>query len=182
MSDDFHLSDEERARLERLKRDLAPPQRLEAHLIEALRRNGLMRVPRSRNAAVASVFIALAAGLFATVFVYRLMNGRGPLDQPQFVLLLYAGDESTSEPSRREEYTEWARSIAQQGTPISGMELVDTSDQVSVLPENAPQPLSNQPRGFFIVHARDLADARRIATTCPHLKYGGQIVLRRAVS
>ena len=49
MSDDFRLSDEERARLERLKRDLAPPAHLEASLIEALRRDGYIRIPRSRN-------------------------------------------------------------------------------------------------------------------------------------
>jgi hypothetical protein len=30
MSDDFHLSDEERTRLERLKRDLIPPSQAEA--------------------------------------------------------------------------------------------------------------------------------------------------------
>ena len=182
MSDDFQLSDDERARLERLKRDLAPPARLEAHLIEALRRDGLIRDPRPRWATAVIVFSSLAAGLLAALFVYRLMNGTGPLSQPQFVLLLYAGDESTSGPGRREEYTDWARSIAKEGTPISGMELVETPDQIAVLPDNVPQSSSNQPRGFFIVHARDLADAKRIAATCPHLKYGGQIVLRRAAS
>ena len=47
MSDDFHLSDEERTRLERLKRDLVPPSRTEADLIETLRRRGLVRDPRT---------------------------------------------------------------------------------------------------------------------------------------
>jgi hypothetical protein len=47
MSDDFQLSDEERARLERLKRGLVP-SRTEADLIETLRRRGLIRDPRTR--------------------------------------------------------------------------------------------------------------------------------------
>jgi hypothetical protein len=39
-----------------------------------------------------------------------------------------------------------------------------------------------QPRGFFVVRARDFAEARRIAETCPHLRHGGRIVLRRVAS
>src|SRR5262245_58198070 len=184
MSDDFHLSDEERARLERLKRDLAPPAHLEASLIEALRRAGYIRFPRIRNRWViaATLVISVAAGLMAAVLTYRLMDSSAPAHQPEFVLLLYAGTEADSGPSRRDEYTAWARSVAAQGTTISGLELVDPSELIAVFPDDRQESAPPQPRGFFVVRARDLADAKRIAASCPHLKYGGQVVLRRAVS
>ena len=182
MSDDFHLSDEERARLERMKRDLVPPAQIEADLIEALRRRGLIRDPRTRWMTAAILATSVAAGLVAALLVYRQIADRTPVNQPEFVLLLYAGDETGATPSRRDEYSAWARSIAAQGTTISGLELVEPSEQIAVLPDNPGSVPPAQPRGFFVVRARDLADAQRIAATCPHLRYGGQIVLRRAVS
>jgi hypothetical protein len=35
------------------------------------------------------------------------------------------------------------------------------------------------PRGFFVVSAPDLNAAHQIASTCPHLRYGGRIVIQR---
>jgi hypothetical protein len=184
MSDDFQLSDEERARLERLKRDLAPPAHLEASVIEALRRDGYIRFPRSRNRWViaATLVTSIAAGLIAALLVHRTMDRSAPAHQPEFVLLLYAGTEADSGPSRRDEYTEWARSIGRQGITISGLELVEPSELIAVFPDDRQEPAPPQPRGFFVVRARDLAEAKRIAASCPHVKYGGQVVLRRAVS
>src|SRR5262245_65848729 len=103
MSDDFQLSDEERARLERLKRDLAPPAHLEASLIEALRRDGYIRFPRSRNRWViaATLVTSVAAGLIAAMLVYRTLDRNAPAHQPGFVLLLYAGHEADSGQSPR---------------------------------------------------------------------------------
>ncbi len=181
MSDDVELSDEERRRLERLKRDVAPPSHIEADLIRALRQRGLIRDPRKHWVTAATLAASLLAGLAAALFVYRQVADRAPLDQPQFVLLLYAGDDGATG-SRRDEYAAWARSMASQGTKISGLELVEPSELMAVLPESQVQPTPAQPRGFFIVSAPNLAEARRIAASCPHLRYGGQVVLRRAVS
>lgn len=135
MSDDFHLSDEERARLERLKRDLSP-SRTEADLIEMLRRRGPIRDPRSHWVTAAILATAVAAGLVATLFVYRQISDRNSVNQPEFVLLLYAGDEAGATPSRRDEYSAWARSIAAQGTTISSLELAEPSELIAVLPDN----------------------------------------------
>jgi hypothetical protein len=182
MSDDFHLSDEERARLERLKSDLIPPSRTEADLIETLRGRGLIRNPRPRWVTTAVLATSLAGGLVAALFVSRQIADRNPVNRPEFVLLLYAGDEDGATPSRRDEYLAWARSIAAQGTTISSLELAEPSELIAVLPDNPGAVPPAQPRGLFVVRARDLAEAQRIAGTCPHLRYGGQIVLRRAVS
>ena len=182
MSDEFELSDDERARLERLKRDLAPPAHIEAHLVEAFKRRGLIRDRRSGWRTAAVLAASLAAGLVAAVLVYRQIADRAASARPEFVLLLYAGDDTNSAPSRREEYSAWARSIAAQGTTISGLELVEPSEEMAVLPDDPGSAAPAQPRGFFVVRARDLAEARQIAASCPHLRYGGRIVLRRAVS
>src|SRR5262245_41153887 len=101
MSDDFQLSDEERARLERLKRDLAPPPRIEAELIDALRRGGFVRVPRWPWA-IPAILTAVAAGVIAALFVYRTIDQNAPVHQPEFVLLLYAGDDAGTGASRRD--------------------------------------------------------------------------------
>src|SRR5262245_29518627 len=182
MSDDFQLSDEERARLERLKRDLLPPSHIEADLIEALRRRGLVRDRSGRWQMLVTVTAALAAGLIAAVLVYRQLDSRAPVNQPESVLLLYAGADGGAWPSRREEYTAWARTVAAQGTTISGLELVEPSEQIAVLPDGPERGVPDQPRGFFVIRARDLDAARQIASSCPHLRYGGRIVLRRAAS
>ena len=34
------------------------------------------------------------------------------------------------------------------------------------------------PTGFFIVAARDSADAAALAESCPHLKHGGRVAVR----
>jgi len=133
--------------------------------------------------AAAILATSVAAGLVAALLVYRQIAERAlPANQSEFVLLLYAGDETPATPSQRDEYSAWAQSIAAQGTTISGFELVEPSEQIAVLPDTPGSVPPPQPRGFFVVRARDLADAQRIAATCPHLRYGGQIVLRRAVS
>jgi hypothetical protein len=118
----------------------------------------------------------------AALLVYRQIADRSPVNQPEFVLLLYAGNDAGATPGRRDEYSAWARSIAAQGTTISSLELAEPSELMAVLPDNPGSAPPVQPRGFFVVRARDLAEAQRIAATCPHLRYGGQIVLRRAVS
>jgi hypothetical protein len=62
--------------------------------------------------------------------------------------------------------------------PISGEELAAESHALGGETPAAPVLL---PRGFFIVSAPDLDTVQRIASTCPHLRYGGRIVIQRIV-
>jgi hypothetical protein len=97
---------------------------------------------------------------------------------PRYVLLLYAGAEPVagSADGRRREYAEWARGVASSGVAISGEELTAETRAVGADGPSGPAAL---PRGFFVVSVPDLDAAQRIASTCPHLRYGGRIVIQR---
>ncbi len=169
MSDtDDGLSRDEEEALRAMKRDECPPPRIEHAIVDALRRDGLIAPqPRQRwpLLAAAAAVVAFIAGMNVP---HRAPRGTES-SQPRFVLLLYSGETRASRPGHREEYAAWARRMASQGTPISGEELADGADE-------------DGPRGFFIVGAPDVDAARRIAATCPHVRYGGRIVVRRIVS
>jgi hypothetical protein len=95
------------------------------------------------------------------------------------VLLLYAGvDPIAGAPdARRQEYAQWARDLTSRGIAISGEELSEEAREVG----SGGRPTGDLPRGFFVVAAADVEAAERIASTCPHLHYGGRIVVKRIV-
>jgi hypothetical protein len=57
---------------------------------------------------------------------------------------------------------------------ISGLKLQDSSAALGETDTAASFELA----GLFLVTARDMEEVRRIAETCPHLRYGGGIVIR----
>ena len=170
MNDD--LSREEEQGLRAMKRDIVPPARIEERLVDTLRRDRLI-APRRRwvtpAAAAAAVLLAFVAGM---MMPRRTSPPARPAEAThvRFAILLYSGDIRSDAPRRHEEYAEWARGVASQGVEISGEDLAD----------QASDPAG--PRGFFIVAARDADAARAIAASCPHVKYGGRVVVRKIVS
>jgi hypothetical protein len=176
---------EERDRLRRARVDSAPPRALEDRTVEALRQRGLLR--RSRRPLIAVAWPAAAAALLAAGVTWMAMHRSSSTGAvatgPRFVLLLYAGTEPVTgtADARRREYAQWARDIASRGVAISGEELSEEAHEIPTSAGGASTP-SPLPRGFFIVEAADLASAERLASTCPHLRYGGRIVVKRIVS
>jgi hypothetical protein len=178
--DDWTPEDADRLRAARV--DGVPPPGLEQTTVAALRQRGLLRPPHRRLAAAVAL-VAMAAALVA-VAAWSVLHRSAPAPpaataaaSTRFVLLLYAGvDPIAGTPdTRRREYSQWARDLAAAGTAISGEELAEESREV---PGSAAPPALPLPRGFFIVSASDLAGAERIASTCPHLRYGGRIVVK----
>ena len=105
----------------------------------------------------------------------------------QYVLLLYE-DESYDAPApgkmeeRIGEYSQWAREVAATGKYVAGKKLTD--DSLLLLPGGARSdviPAAEQGvlEGYFIITASDLEEAASIAESCPHLRYGGAVSLRR---
>jgi hypothetical protein len=100
---------------------------------------------------------------------------------PRYLLLLYDDSTSANRPTADvakliAEYSAWARGLRTAGQLVSAEKLrddlvqwyggaVNTSDGARI-------------GGFFVIRARDLADAQRIAGACPHLKHGGRVELR----
>jgi hypothetical protein len=179
------LSPDERKALGAMKQDRQPPARIEQAILLTLRQRGLLAVRRRWSLpviAAAAVVLVLAAWLGAQWQARRLPAEPTHFAQSRFVILLYAGDSAANADgmSRRDEYAAWAHRLAAQGTTISGEELEETGVDMPGGSMTA-QPLA-QPRGYFVIGARDAADARAIAATCPHLRHGGRIVVRRIVS
>jgi len=88
-----------------------------------------------------------------------------------YVLLLSPGPEYlTPAPGhfdeRRAEYGRWADSLARLGK-------LDLEGRL-----DPPGAIVN---GLFIIRAENDSDAARIAATCPHIKYRGQIEVRRFI-
>jgi hypothetical protein len=171
-------------RLRRARVDGVPPPGLEETTVAALRERGLLRPPHRRLAAAVAL-VAMAAALVAVAawsVLHRSATPAPPATSAaaatRFVLLLYAGvDPVAGAPdTRRREYSQWARDLAAEGTAISGEELAEESREV---PGASSPPTLPLPRGFFIVSAPDLAAAERIAASCPHVRYGGRIVVKR---
>jgi hypothetical protein len=173
---------EELDRLRAARVDGAPPRGLEEATVAALRERGLVR-PANRRLMAAAGLVAVAATLVVAVGWSVMHRSAAPAPVPQasprFVLLLYAGTDPIggTPDTRRREYAQWARDVAAGGAAISGEEL---SEDAQVIPaDNTVGPL---PRGFFVVSAPDVEAAQRIAATCPHLRYGGRIAIKRIVS
>ena len=166
------------------RRDETPPTAIEAQTLAALSAAGLVRRPR-RPARGLLLAAAIAASLLAGVWIgveYRQPSPR----QSQFLLLLYedaAFDARHRDefPRLEAEYTAWYRSLARAGRARDGEKLAWGGAELR--PGQAPQPLPDvenpdTAHGYFIILADDEPSAIRVAETCPHLKYGGRIVLR----
>jgi hypothetical protein len=194
------LTPDEYESLRRARVEAAPPRELEEDTVAALRERGLVRPPiRLRSLASPAWIWATAAALVALVgwtMLYRqppqdlasstvlersAATAAPAVTGPRYMLLLYAGRTpiAGAPDTRRREYADWARGVASRGIAISGEELSDEAHEVGAA---SAQPTDPLPRGFFVVSAPDLESAQRIVSTCPHLRYGGRIVVKKIVS
>jgi hypothetical protein len=185
-------TDEELERLRAARTDAVPPPDLEDATVAALRHRGLVTRRLSRGAmaaafrrkAIVSTALLAAAAALVVAAGWSVMNkSTAPVPAPQlprFVLLLYAGVDpmAGAADARRQEYAQWARDLSSRGIAISGEELSEEARDVG----SGARPAGDLPRGFFIVSAADVAAAEQIASSCPHLRYGGRIVVKRIVS
>lgn len=183
---------EELERLRAARADTVPPPDLEAATVATLRHRGLVtrRLAHGpvaaafrQKAVAAAALLAVAAALVVAAswsVMHKTAAPVPPSASPRFVLLLYAGaDPIAGAPdTRRQEYAQWARDLSSRGIAISGEEL---SDEAAREVGSRARPAGDLPRGFFVVAAADLEAAEQIASTCPHLRYGGRIVVKRIV-
>jgi len=100
---------------------------------------------------------------------------------PRFLLLLYDTDSINAQSSDQmaktiAEYAGWARGLRDAGQLVTAEKLTDDSG-LSFGPAS-PDAAGDRLGGFFLIRASDLAEARRIAAQCPHVKHGGRVELR----
>lgn len=161
---------------------IAPPM-LEARVVAALRADGLIRADsgRSRFIRIAASLLIFAAGAtLGRLVAPATPTSPGPNSSPARYLLLLAGDETPAADgsSRAAEYGAWARSLGARGIAVSGEELAGHAEVVSHRPA-ATFPDVASVGGYFLIEADNDAAAAALARTCPHVKYGGSIVVRR---
>lgn len=167
----------------------APPPELRESVVETLRADGQIRSPAKTHprrprpmvgiAVAASLLLAFAAGQW-----FAGSRGAPPVADPDALFMMLLREppgglrvEGVSEADLVSEYSGWARTQAQAGRLVRGEKLgeqellVGPSDDVL---DGGPSRVT----GFFLVRAEDLAEAERIARSCPHVLYGGTIELR----
>ena len=109
--------------------------------------------------------------------------------EPIFALLLhqekaFTEGETAMRAARVQEYTEWARSLNREGKLVAGEKLRDDGWVVTVR-ENRAAMAAELPgvgggvAGYFVIRAANYAEAAKVAQTCPHIKYGGKILIRQ---
>jgi hypothetical protein len=109
----------------------------------------------------------------------------------QFILLLHENPASFADLSPEEiervigEYSAWRERLDQQGRMLGSNKLKDEGGK-SLSAENGDVRVVDGPfaeakeviGGYFVIQAADYAEAVRLSTECPHLRYGGRIELR----
>lgn len=176
----------ERKAMAALPKQRDPGPEVEDRIVEALRARGLVRARRRPGAWLP--FAAAAAGLLLALGGYavgRASSTPAEPSAPRFVLLLLRGeerlpDDASHEAGRVAEYREWARGLARGGRYVSGEKLEDRGERLVSAsgPAGEAVPTSEELRGFFIISAASFEDALSVARRCPHLRYGGAILVR----
>ena len=191
------MNDEANDPLRTLERAATPPPHLKGRVLRSLEQRGLLQVTTWSVArrsgrpigAVAAGVLLFAAGV---AFGRRSMVSAADT-RPSFALLLYEGADfhgDRPESALIVEYRAWAESLRARGVLVRG-EALDTATQlmrqtpqgVQVQSDGGGRGVSDQGvlTGFFIIHAADEAEAVAVARTCPHLRHGGRIALRRVI-
>jgi hypothetical protein len=174
--------------LARLPRELVLPKGLEARVVAALRERGRLAAARPRpnpwllGGAVAASLALLLAGFW----LGRQAGHRGqPPGVPSYLLMLRPGADFNRErwPEARllAETKAWARRqlgarhyVASEKLDMDGW--IVKSSRVAGM---SPMDLQDAPDGFFVILASSDQEALGLARSCPFLRHGGRIEVRR---
>jgi len=188
------LSEAERRALQALHEDLLPPPALEDRVILELKSQGLLRAQHAgwrwpRRAALA-LAASLAVFLGGVYFGTRATSPAPRSAGAQFVFFLVEGESFRAplpgeEKDRIAEYRNWAHRLGDSGIRLSGEKLKDGEEILRASPSGVLSAGAEAKDGvgslggYFIVEAKNLEQARKIASTCPHLLHGGRLIIRQ---
>jgi hypothetical protein len=172
--------------LDRLYQRAMPSAHLEDRVIDALASKGLLRrvspMRRLRPLAIAAALLLCFAAGWGSA---RVSSGAGTPDESrkdQFVMLLYQIPGSKPHDLERvAEYRSWAAQAKDSGVVITGERLDDGGWALSWDVPMGHWSDTTAVSGYFLVQASDYNKALTIARTCPHVKYGGKVELRKIV-
>lgn len=180
------LNEKEQQIFNQLERTTTPPERLKEDVIHKLKQEKLIRDQRTKTRNVvlwlsraAAVIIFFIGGM---AFQQRISE-KSLIDPGKGYVLLLHEDENfrPGELSEMvEEYSGWIPNLNAQGIKAQGQELqysevfLENANKISHAESIEGEMIS----GYFIIEANSLEEATQIASTNPHLKYGGKIELR----
>ena len=167
------------------------PPAIASRVLATLESRGLVRPPnvqpgRSPARAGRAVRLAAAVALLAAGVVLGIVIGGSghPQSPGRYVLLLYGdtpGDTGSVHVAREREYGRWASTLDGGARWVGGHELANVIDDLG--PRDA---VPSQPRerlaGYFVIDAPSPERAAEVARSCPHLKYGGRVVVMTIAS
>ncbi len=172
MSDPSEPDDELLSALQRLPRELEPPEHVRS-LVGSHVRSRAGSPGRSDGGSYVWR-MAVAASLVAVAFAAGRISAprapNAPAEGQKFAFLLYGGPTGGGD-DRAAEYGAWAVEARREGRPVSGERLADAA-WLAGAAFTDPAPL----RGFFIVRARDSAEALDLARRHPHARDGTVVV------
>lgn len=161
-----------------------PPAALREEVKRSLQEQGLLAPHHTPRGMLGRslAYAAAAALFFAAGALVGQRGAAGPRPSAvghQFVLFLY--EDSTfradvPEASLVAEYSAWADSLRRRGALVAGEKLRGGAG--TVLAGAARATARDALGGFFIVRAAGEDEALALAASCPHLRYGGRIVVR----
>jgi hypothetical protein len=175
-----------RGALRKIAPTVDPPTGLEARVRNSLAARGLLRQPARRAAAWLTRVGLIAAGIFIGALLHNgWMRGpsRPPAQPGQYVLLLLGdtqGDTGAVRVAREREYGQWASSLAKGARWVGGHELGDVVYEIG--PKLVRTSATDRLAGYFVIDAPSREVATEVAMSCPHLKYGGRVVLMAIAS
>ncbi|MGH7693367.1 MAG: hypothetical protein ACRENH_00220, partial [Gemmatimonadaceae bacterium] len=184
MRDDSQ-SDDQVPELGSLSNEVAPDSAVQERTIAALRARSLLRQQGVRAVGLRP-WLALAA-VAVVAFWFGLKVGRpdapAAAPQPSFALMLYGGStggDSSAHAMRAAEYRRWSSAKHPWGRVIGGEALGDSAWTVSQAKGGVSlsKPRADDLVGFFLIQAPSREAAAFLASECPHLKYGGRVVVR----
>lgn len=177
------LSKEEKTLFGALPRKKEPPKHLENIILKKLRRKRLVRYTRSLFS-LNRKFTTIAASILFFLLGYAFSEFKIPgltnSEWDHYLLLLHQ-DENFN-PSRQNdlirEYSQWLIEVRENGHEIQGERLHPKVEWFGDKFTSEPSA-TNRISGFFLLKTKSLETAFEIAQSSPHLKYKGQIELRK---
>jgi hypothetical protein len=169
-----------------------PPAELSARVQRTLTERGLVRQPSRPGSVWVPRVGLIAAGVMLGIVgrgaYHDARESSGPTSTSapaaQYVLLLYGaplGDTGVVHLAREREYGRWASALDGGARWVGGNELHDVVAQLGG-PPSVPDAASERLAGYFVIAAPSPQRATEVARSCPHLKYGGRVVVMTIAS
>ncbi|HVF39779.1 MAG TPA: YciI family protein [Gemmatimonadaceae bacterium] len=160
---------------------IIPPGELQTRVRKTLRSRGHLGHPKHYRRWIGIVGLAaasFAAGLLVTEALESFNSSRAPV--PRYALVLYGGLANEGTPveqaARAAEYGRWAAGLKGDARFVDGYELGRVVTAIG--PDDNTARNADPVAGFFMIDASSEEAANRIAQDCPHLKYGGTVIVR----